>query len=902
VRFSMITSIWAVDDGIRVMRDEVNHWSKSDTVKNVCWQNGGVTLFGAKNEVVAFQLMISADSATTGIDVKLEELMNGGAQIKNTSNDPLQYVGRNIELFVEHYLHVTERMSKFYNRGAGGDGSTGAEPATSNFIGWVPDALVPIEAASKTYTNGQGGAPFTVGADQVQGVWVDIYIPKTLPAGTFTGNLVVSQTGTVVKVIPVTLVVYNFALSDDTHFPTIFFGGGNNIIAHTGTWEAGDATWWAYVKKYKQMMHRHRQNLIFDMDYATMVANFGQYFTGAGYSSASGYAGPGQDTGDNLYPIGMYCETVDRSTYFGPPTEAGFRAQSDQWESWFLANAPKTIRFKYAIDEPDANAPVNWPVVIERLKWIKNNPGVGKGLKVGVTNRLDPAWQVGGAWISPDPVGNGMDIFIEAAESAKWTGYHTNKYSTPPVQGMTVEDVRAKGRMIGSYNGYRPDYGLMPALDVPATEHRVPLWVFYRYHTDLYLLWETAYWATKPGSDPITRVGAPNPWSDPHAQGAGWIYSGEDTYFTGDNRGLKGPIASVRMKTFRRGLQDYEYLWMAENVKHVDVTAMVTDIVPAAYDDNITDPRYNTLDASKMYPVWAEDNYRMEAKRKQLAVVLSDGVIPPDPVLTPPTVVTQPVPSTVALGKPTTFTVVATGTPPLTYQWRKKVGATFEVIAGATDASYTFTPVLADNDASYACVVSNGVGTKWSNAAILLVEADPPYPVPPVIVVQPQAVTVTEGQAAMFDITATGVAPLAYQWKRGGLFIVGALASHLIISPTFLTDNGASIVCEVSDAGGVTSSVAVVLTVLPAESPDYKRGYSDGLTVGRIDGFVEGEKTGRMIGLADLQYLLPLVHKLNWDIALLIEGLVHPPVLLQEISTKGIALEKTINVMIQELL
>jgi hypothetical protein len=654
------------------------------------------------------------------------------------------------------------------------------------------------------------------------------------------------------------------------------------------------------------------------------------------------------------------------------------------------------VRFKYGIDEPDANAPLNWPVAIDRLKWIKNNPGVGKGLKVGTANRMEPAWQVsGGAWVTPDPVGNGMDIFIEAAESAKWTGYHTNKYSAPPVQGMTVEDVRAKGKMIGSYNGYRPDYGLMPALDAPATEHRAPLWVFYKYHTDLYLLWETAYWATHPGLDTVTRVGAPNPWQDPYAQGAGWVYSGEDTYFTGDNRGLKGPIASIRMKTFRRGLQDYEYLWMAQNVKKVDVTAVVNDIVPAAYDDNITDPRYNTLDASKMYPVWAEDNYRFEAKRKQLALILSDGVIPPDPVSVPPTVVTQPVSATVvlgtpitlvvtatgtlpltyqwmktvggtvdygviagatgashtftpaladtgasyvcvvsnalgkqqsgaatvlvtevpvssvlptvvtqpvsvtsAIGRPVTLFVAATGTLPLTYQWRKKVGATFDVVVDATGASYTFTPTLADNGASYACVVSNAAGTQWSNAATLTVQDGPPVIVPPpVITVQPKAVTVTEGQPAMFDVTATGEEPLTYQWKRGGLPIVGALASHLIITPTFLTDNGASIECTVVNPGGGTISAVALLTVLPTASEDYKRGHADGQTAGRIDGYTAGETVGRMIGVADLQQLLPLVRELNVRI-----GWLPSSPLAVSVALQGTLIEKTINDMIQETL
>ena len=73
---------------------------------------------------------------------------------------------------------------------------------------------------------------------------------------------------------------------------------------------------------------------------------------------------------------------------------------------------------------------------------------------------------------------------------------------------------------------------------------------------------------------------------------------------------------------------------------------------------------------------------------------------------TPPTITTQPVAQTVALGSTATFSVVATGTAPLTYQWQKNAAN----ISGATAASYT-TPatVKADSGALFRCIVSNTV-------------------------------------------------------------------------------------------------------------------------------------------------------------------------------------------------
>jgi alpha-tubulin suppressor-like RCC1 family protein len=68
------------------------------------------------------------------------------------------------------------------------------------------------------------------------------------------------------------------------------------------------------------------------------------------------------------------------------------------------------------------------------------------------------------------------------------------------------------------------------------------------------------------------------------------------------------------------------------------------------------------------------------------AAVITQGI--------PPAITTQPVDSTIALGAATTLTVVANGTPPISYQWYKgDSGDTTQPIAGATTASYT-TPAL----------------------------------------------------------------------------------------------------------------------------------------------------------------------------------------------------------------
>jgi hypothetical protein len=72
-----------------------------------------------------------------------------------------------------------------------------------------------------------------------------------------------------------------------------------------------------------------------------------------------------------------------------------------------------------------------------------------------------------------------------------------------------------------------------------------------------------------------------------------------------------------------------------------------------------------------------------------------------------PSIVTQPVSQTVCTGLQVSFSVTASGTTPLTYQWRK--GATsFTDIPNATGAIYSFTPASSDNATILSCLVSNG--------------------------------------------------------------------------------------------------------------------------------------------------------------------------------------------------
>ena len=85
-----------------------------------------------------------------------------------------------------------------------------------------------------------------------------------------------------------------------------------------------------------------------------------------------------------------------------------------------------------------------------------------------------------------------------------------------------------------------------------------------------------------------------------------------------------------------------------------------------------------------------------------------------------PSISTQPTSQTVTSGQTASFSVAATGTAPLAYQWKKNSVA----IGGATSSAYTTTATTSsDSGAQFIVVVSNAVGSATGIAATLTVNA-----------------------------------------------------------------------------------------------------------------------------------------------------------------------------------
>jgi hypothetical protein len=178
-----------------------------------------------------------------------------------------------------------------------------------------------------------------------------------------------------------------------------------------------------------------------------------------------------------------------------------------------------------------------------------------------------------------------------------------------------------------------------------------------------------------------------------------------------------------------------------------------------------------------------------------------------------PTITTQPANQTVNSGQTATFTVIASGTSPLSYQWQKNTAN----IAGATGSSYT-TPATStsDNGSQFRVVVTNSVGAATSNSATLTVSSSSAPNAAPKIITQPANQTVTVGQAATFSVVASGTPAPTYQWQKNGANISGATSASYSTPPTVSGDSGSTFDVIVSNSVGSVTSNLATLTVNPA--------------------------------------------------------------------------------------
>ncbi len=170
-----------------------------------------------------------------------------------------------------------------------------------------------------------------------------------------------------------------------------------------------------------------------------------------------------------------------------------------------------------------------------------------------------------------------------------------------------------------------------------------------------------------------------------------------------------------------------------------------------------------------------------------------------------PRIVSQPLPVSVALGGTASFTVVAAGTGPLTYQWFQttQVGSNPPVtltLTNQTSPSLVLNNVTTNAAGNYSVRVTGAFGSIASTAVRLTFLNNL------AITTQPLSRTVTRGSTAVFSVVLSASGPVAYQWRHNGVDLLNANAAALIVPAAQLADAG---LYDVVVSDGVTTLTSV---------------------------------------------------------------------------------------------
>jgi len=588
-----VSGVWVAGGSEKVFRFQENHPCRGGST---IWDGKTIHLTGLYNEVLGFQVIVEADSlGAPAVEVLVTPPVSAAGGKTIGLDQPADFgPGGSFEVLAEHYIQVQQQTEQ--KKKSNWLGAPGEDRLPPRMEGWIPDALIPRGARP-----GQGGQPLDIprASRQVireheetvvptplvqnQGFWIDLYLPrdKSWPAGLYRGTIKVLSGGKTVASLPLEVNLLPHYLPDENHSNAWVFN--SDISEYFPGTSPSELT-----RKLKFQAHRHRIDMVGGAEpnkraYSEkMLEAYRPWLDGSAFTPENGYQGPGEGQGEKLFPIGMYGEDV-----LGREDQTSVQRQSDLWVEWFRQHAPAVEYFYYIIDEPGPSQ-FYW---IDRIAgWIHNNPGPGKKLPVFLTREYTPE------------IKDAIDIWAGAVRTGK------------------LDSLHAAGKQYWFYNGDRPHWG-HTMLECECADLRVNAWIKYLYGISTWFVWESTHWthnASGPKghlhqrvfSNPVTYI---NWWWD-YGNGDGvLLYPGRMPFYPDEDCGLDEILTSIRYKNIRRGQQDFELMWMAEQkVGRAKVMEVVRSIVPQAFD---TVP-------DKAHVPWTENGEDYEKARLRLIGLL----------------------------------------------------------------------------------------------------------------------------------------------------------------------------------------------------------------------------------------------------------------------------------------
>jgi hypothetical protein len=519
-------------------------------------------LYAARNEVESFQVVVAAHKGNLRVvAVDGSDLVGpGGARIGKAQ----------LQICREEAVRV--RLS-----------TPGAELPP----GLYPDALVPLvnpvtgqpiePLTSRQERWGEPHVirgydmyplPFDVWEGQNQVLWIDVRVPADARPGVYRGTVRVVVSGRPAAQVPVSLTVWDFALPDGpTHHN--HFGNFTNVVRWFNV-KRGSEAYRQIEARYCQAMAEHRLNppvpshLLPEVKADGSLAIDPQRHAALKRFIAEMHV---TDLEIPRAPFAALPSSTTRPDYKDVKPEQRVKAQRyyRQWYDYLKQNGWERLAYVYLLDEP--NLKENYEQVLVLGQIAHEAAPALRLLVVEQTYKQDPSW--------PD-----MDPAVDI-----WC----------PLWGFIDRDsIRAKlahGDQVWSYTAlvqraprYHPQYEQLKDkhppywhIDRPLLVYRVPTWINRQYGITGLLYWSTVTTVIEPWLNPA--------FAHPrHYNGGGYLF------YPGAPCGIDGPVASMRLKNIRDGMEDYEYFVLLEQRAGAAAVQKIVDHIAPNWWDYARDP------------------------------------------------------------------------------------------------------------------------------------------------------------------------------------------------------------------------------------------------------------------------------------------------------------------------
>lgn len=355
--------------------------------------------------------------------------------------------------------------------------------------------------------------PFDLQPDQAQPVWISVRVPKDAAPGTYRGTVKV-QAGSWTKESTLSIKVWDFALPDTPACVTAF---GNSL--------GPIAEWHGVTPDSPEALTLYRKYYEFLLDHRISPYNL-----------------PVDLMSKEAIP---YLDDPRLTSYMIP-----YSGKSDEElrtlvqylidGGWFARG------YFYVVDEPITKAAYDELIAVsERLR------------------KIEPRYRlVAPFWGNPDfdEKLRARDLMIGRANV--WCPHLLYLDSEPNIRKF-LKDRMSTGESVWWYvcNNPRGQYNNI-AIDMGALAHRTLPWQQKREGIQGLLYWSTTYWDKKFIADP---------WQNMDTLGVDIPGDGSLLY-PGKKVGVDGPVGSLRLEVLRDGLEDFDYLALADQKLGRDVT------------------------------------------------------------------------------------------------------------------------------------------------------------------------------------------------------------------------------------------------------------------------------------------------------------------------------------------